>query len=92
MKITEEHKKLLAYINDDWSSFYKQIVRETKMPKKKLRAVMLELKIAGYVYYSVCVDEDGIPKGSTHFLTDKGVELKERLKIEDKVRNGEDIY
>ncbi|MFA6048288.1 MAG: hypothetical protein WC737_05785 [Parcubacteria group bacterium] len=83
MQITDEHKKILEYMDEEWGYRYHFLEKETGIKKSRIKQIMLDLKLAGYCEWQPFMDEEGT-NGSGHLLTGKGVALKNELGIEKK--------
>lgn len=82
MIVTEEHKKVLEWMDDEQGYYYHALEEKTGIPVKRLKKIMLEMKLSGYVVYTPFIDDDGMCSGSGHLLTyPKGIELKNSLNL-----------
>lgn len=70
----------LASCDDDYRPYVRTLAQDLDMPVEQLRRILHTLGDYGLATYGpVCDTDDGRPKGSTWWLTERGIALREEL-------------
>jgi len=70
----------LASCEDDFRPYIRTVAADLDMPVENLRRILRKLSDDGFVTYGPVRDTDeGRPAGSSYWLTEAGIRLRERL-------------
>lgn len=71
---------MVGYFEERPIPYVRDLARDLDMPVEELRRTLRALLEQRIVSYGPLVDmDDGTPKGSSYFLTDQGVRIREAL-------------
>jgi len=71
----------LATWDDERCPYVREFARDIDMPVEQVRRILHQLAAGGYATYGPLYrEDDGMPIGSSYWLTERGVALRERVK------------
>lgn len=72
--------EMVGYVEERHIPYVRDLARDLDMPVEELRRILRQLLDRRIVSYGPLFDmDDGHPMGSSYFLTDQGVQIREAL-------------